>query len=442
MQALDALKTRLLDLAIRGHLVPQLDTEPEVEHPGDKTKEFLFDIPKKWKWTLLSSLTDDISDGSHNPPKNVGSGVPVLSAKNIIGNDIDFSSTNRWATEDQWILEDKKIHIAPGDVLLTIVGTIGRTAVVKTNKKFMLQRSVCILKPKQRLLDSTFLSFALGSPHILQWMNDRAAGTAQKGVYLKTIKNMPFPLPPLEEQKRIVEKLDSLFSKIGVIQKSMDEVSQLGASLEKQLLQSSISGKLVPQLDGESEVVQIGQAPQEAPFEIPKKWKWTSLGEIAKINPSVSLASKNTDLSFVPMKAVSPGYSSRIEDAERISFSSIKQGYSKFINGDLLLAKITPCFQNRKSVIAQGLIKSLGCGSTEFHVLRASEGVDPKFLLLFLKSDWFISYGVEHFKGTAGQQRLNATDLKKCPFPLPPLNEQKRIVEKLDKLMLEIQKLK
>lgn len=85
-----------------------------------------------------------------------------------------------------------------------------------------------------------------------------------------TAKNALVALPPLDEQKRIVEKLESLFAKIDTIQKSIDEVSQLGASLEKQLLQSSISGKLVPQLDEELEVEQIGDAPEEVPFEIPE----------------------------------------------------------------------------------------------------------------------------------------------------------------------------
>lgn len=85
-----------------------------------------------------------------------------------------------------------------------------------------------------------------------------------------TAKNALVALPPLDEQKRIVEKLESLFAKIDTIQKSIDEVSQLGASLEKQLLQSSISGKLVPQLDEELEVEQIGDAPEEVPLRFRK----------------------------------------------------------------------------------------------------------------------------------------------------------------------------
>lgn len=204
----------LLQEAISGKLVPQRDDEPEVEQFGEFPEEAPFEIPEKWKWVTLSDVVLQISDGTHNPPKNNGSGVPVLSAKNIINNNVDFSSVNRWVTHSQWALEDKKIHIEVGDVLLTIVGTIGRTAVVKTEEKFILQRSVCILKPKHNLVDSAFLAIVFYAPSIVHWMTARAAGTAQKGIYLKTLKTLPFALPPLEEQRRIVAKLKKLMTEI------------------------------------------------------------------------------------------------------------------------------------------------------------------------------------------------------------------------------------
>lgn len=210
----NSLEKQLLQSAVKGQIVPQLDEEAVVTQIGQSPEEPPFEIPRKWKWISLSLLTDAISDGSHNPPKDAGAGIPLLSAKNVVDNAVDFSTANRWVTEEQWALEDKKIHIELNDVLLTIVGTIGRTAIVKTEDKFMLQRSVCVLKPKHELLDSKFLAITLRSPGMLQWMLSRSAGTAQKGIYLKTIKTMPFPLPPLKEQRRIVEKLDKLMLEI------------------------------------------------------------------------------------------------------------------------------------------------------------------------------------------------------------------------------------
>ena len=208
-------KALILDKAMRGQLVPQLDSEPEVEQMEESLEDVPFEIPKKWKWLKLSDVTLAISDGSHNPPPNSGKGIPVLSAKNIFDGKININQTNRWVTEEQWVAEDRKIHIEVNDVLLTIVGTIGRTAVVRNTEKFMLQRSVAILKPNQALLHSTYLALLMTTQKFMMWMNDRAVGTAQKGIYLKTLKSMPVPVPPLEEQYRIVKKLELLLDQVG-----------------------------------------------------------------------------------------------------------------------------------------------------------------------------------------------------------------------------------
>lgn len=219
------LMSSILQQAMQGQLVPQLDIEPEVAQlgPAPAPDAVPFTIPDKWKWVQLDDIAIKISDGTHNPPPNAGSGIPVLSAKNIDeqGN-LQFGEVSRWAQESDWVLESQKISIKPNDVLLTIVGSIGRAAVVTTDAKFILQRSVAIIKPQQSLVDSKFLRLALISPYIQGWLQQKAVGTAQKGVYLKTIKKMLLPLPPLEEQRRIVAKLDEL----------LPEVDKLGSLLK------------------------------------------------------------------------------------------------------------------------------------------------------------------------------------------------------------------
>ena len=423
--------------------VPQLESEPEVIQISKAPKDVPFAIPEKWKWVNLHSTLKAISDGSHNPPPNVGHGVPVLSAKNVINGIIDTNSVTRWTTEEQWSIEDKKIHIQSGDVLLTIVGTIGRTAVVPNDcEKFMLQRSVCVMKPKE-CVNPEFLALILNSPSLFEWIMDHASGTAQKGIYLKTVKQIPIPLPSIEEQHRIVEKIKKLFEQIDSAEKAYNELSgPLSERFRQLCLEKAIQGKLVPQLESEPEVEQIGDAPEEIPFEIPKKWKWCHVLDVVCTNPKVAIADPNMEISFIPMAAVSAGYLSQILLKEKRPWNTVRNGYTKFADGDVLVAKITPCFQNRKSVIANSLSNGVGCGSSEFHVLRAREGIlDRKFLLMFVKSPWFIAYGVENFKGTAGQQRVGSADLKNCPFPLPPLAEQRRIVSKLSGLLPIVERL-
>lgn len=212
-----SLKNKFLQMAIEGKLVPQLDEEPPVTQLGDIPEDPLFETPKKWKTCYLENISESISDGSHNPPPNTGSGIPVLSAKNINQDRIDFSIVDRWTTEDNWKYENKKINIENGDVLLTIVGTIGRTAVVHTTEKFILQRSVCIIKVNKKLIDSDYLTFVIQSTPLIKWMYENASGTAQKGIYLKTVKKLQIPLPPLSEQRRIVTRLNELFALVDKI---------------------------------------------------------------------------------------------------------------------------------------------------------------------------------------------------------------------------------
>ena len=209
--------------------------------------------------------------------------------------------------------------------------------------------------------------------------------------------------------------------------------------LRQKILEKAIRGELVPQLESEPEVVQISETQTNVPFTIPEKWKWVRVLDVAYLNPKVIVTNPNVDVSFIPMASVFPGYSNHILLKEKRPWNTVKNGYAKFNNGDVLIAKITPCFQNRKSAIANNLIHGIGCGSSEFHVLRANASiVDRKYLLIFVKSLWFVTYGVENFKGTAGQQRLGSLELTNCLFPLPPLSEQLRIIAKTKQLFDQI----
>ena len=209
--------------------------------------------------------------------------------------------------------------------------------------------------------------------------------------------------------------------------------------LRQRILEKAIQGKLVPQLESEPDVAQISETLDDVPFAVPEKWKWVRILDAACINPKVIATDSNINVSFIPMAAVSAGYLNYIALKEEKPWKTVKNGYTKFADRDILIAKITPCFQNRKSAIAHSLINGIGCGSSEFHVLRTNENIlDQNYLLLFLKSPWFIAYGVENFKGTAGQQRLGTSELKNCRLPLPPLSEQRRIVAKTEKLFEQI----
>ncbi|MBE8967567.1 restriction endonuclease subunit S [Nostocales cyanobacterium LEGE 12452] len=169
-------------------------------------------LPQGWIVVPLSEVVDKIIDGSHNPPAKQDSGRPMLSARNIENNRIVFGEF-RLLSEEAFEIENRRTQVSPGDVLLTIVGTIGRAAVVPENyEPFTLQRSVAILSPS--VTTSKFLMYQLQSPNVQSFFKETAKGTAQKGIYLQALGQTEILVPPLSEQNRVVAKIEELFSEL------------------------------------------------------------------------------------------------------------------------------------------------------------------------------------------------------------------------------------
>ena len=176
---------------------------------------------------------------------------------------------------------------------------------------------------------------------------------------------------------------------------------------------------------------------EEIPFEIPNGWEWCRVSSLFQINPKV-VAEDNTSAAFIPMEAISAGYGSEYRYYEK-KWGEIKSGYTAFADNDIAFAKITPCFQNRKSAIFEGLPNGIGAGTTELKILRTyGETINRWFVLYFLESPYFIDEAT--FKGTANQQRIIVGYLENKLFPLPPLAEQERIVGKIGLVMPIIDK--
>ena len=176
---------------------------------------------------------------------------------------------------------------------------------------------------------------------------------------------------------------------------------------------------------------------EEIPFEIPQRWEWCRVSSLFQINPKV-VAEDNTSAAFIPMEAISAGYGSEFRYYEK-KWGEIKSGYTAFADNDIAFAKITPCFQNRKSAIFEDLPNGIGAGTTELKILRTyGETINRWFVLYFLESPYFIDEAT--FKGTANQQRIIVGYLENKLFPLPPLAEQERIVGKIGLVMPIIDK--
>ena len=175
---------------------------------------------------------------------------------------------------------------------------------------------------------------------------------------------------------------------------------------------------------------------EEIPFEIPLTWSWSRLSNIVQINPK-NYVDDDKEAAFIPMEKIEATYLSSYTFTVR-KWREIKYGYTHFADGDVAFAKITPCFQNRKSMILNNLPNGIGAGTTELKVLRPYRNtLSVEYLLFFLESPYFVEEAV--FKGTANQQRIISGYLENKLFPLPPLNEQRSIAEKIKKSIVAVE---
>ena len=230
--------------------------------------------------------------------------------------------------------------------------------------------------------------------------------------------------------------------------------------LKQKILDLAIRGKLVPQDPNDepaSELLKRIRAEREkliaegkikrskktgdkphyenVPFEVPNSWVFCSVEEVFDLNPKNNV-DDNKIVGFIPMELVSAGFGYS-HSYEKRKWGEVKKGYCHFQNGDIGIAKISPCFENRKSTIFYDLPNDTGAGTTELVILRGHQ-VCKEFYLYLFETSWYINEGTKYFKGVVGQQRVHKDIFTTLQIPLPPIKEQHRIVEAIEKWFLLI----
>lgn len=455
----------------------ELSIEERLEQSIVAKEEMPYKLPSNWVWTFINKLVD-VRDGTHDSPEFYSEGYPLITSKNLKKNQISFENVKFISKEDMDKINQRS-RVEKGDILYAMIGTIGNPIYCDFDSlgKFAV-KNVAIFKPFDKKI-SKFLKYYLESENYKKLIETKVKGTTQKFIPLNVLRNILLPLPPLEEQKRIVEKLDSLFEKIQKIKEIIEEVKEKTTSRREAILSKAFSGELTEKWRGENHtenarelLVKINDeklklwedeckkaedegrkkpakpklktidemlvGAEEEPYRLPNNWIWTRLGDITEINPKKKILDFNDDeeISFVPMKAVSDE-TGKIEEMEYEKYSKLKKGYTQFIEEDVLFAKITPCMENGKCAIAKNLKNDIGYGTTEFHVLRCYQGIINKLLHIFLRQESFRKEAKYNMTGSVGFQRVPVDFLKTALFPLPPLEEQKEIVRVLDKVFEE-----
>ena len=473
----DKLRKSVLQSAIQGKLTEQLATDDKVEDllqaikeekellikekkikkqkplPEITEDEIPFAIPENWKWVRLGEVIELISgrDLVKDKYNNNCEGIPYITgASNFNNNNLII---------DRWTNEATSIAIK-NDILLTCKGTIGEIAVLKENKVHIARQIMSI-----RLLQ--------GNIEYIKWyiisQIDKLKSMGKSiipGISREMILNYLIPLPPLAEQKRIVEKLDNVLANIDELKANEEKLSILQKNfpdkLKKSILQSAIQGKLTEQLATDDNVEDLLQAikeekerlikekkikkqkplpeitEDEIPFAIPENWKWVRLGEVM-----IERGQKKPDenFSYIDIGSID-NKKNKLGECKILSPEKAPSRARKLVNiGDIIYSTVRPYLLN--TCIIDRIINPKPIVSTGFAVITTNNIDINKYIFKVLLSPMFNDYANdrENAKGVA-YPAINDTKLKMAIIPLPPLAEQKRIVEKLDKLLADIEELK
>ena len=268
------------------------------------------------------------------------------------------------------------------------------------------------------------------------------SGTTRLKLSQGSMKRIPIIYPTSKEtQQAIVNKIESLFDEIdegiGRLKTAAQQIQQYRQSLLKNAFNGELTkewrSKHADTLPSENELLaQIQTTREQHHAQQLADWQNITIGEVVTISPKKEKAiDDDTDVSFSSMHLMSSSLSEHLT-YEIKKWADVKKGFTVFRNNDVLLAKITPCFENGKSAVAQDLINGIGTGSTEFMVLRCSNQILPKFLYFLVNTPEFRQAGIHNMTGSVGHKRVPKDFVSTWAFSLPPLAEQTEIVAILE----------
>lgn len=396
-----------------------------------------YKVPENWCWTQLGTYidfaTDYVANGSFASLKQ---NVAYYKEENyaILVKTQDFSNS---FTEDLTYTDKhgyeflKKSVLYGGELILSNIGSIGKVfRVPQLNKPMTLAPNSIMIKCR-RETDYDLLYYYLLSPFGTEQLYSITTGTAVKKFNKTDLKTIYLPLPPLPEQQRIVDCIESLFAKLDEAKQKAQDALDSFETRKAAILHKAFTGELTVQWRKEHGVGM-------------ESWNETILKDVCKVNPKkidINGLPDDLEVSFFPMASLSEIYGEITEPQTRL-LKDVKNGFTNFSEGDVVFAKITPCMENGKSAIIGKLVNGLGYGTTEFYVLRCNENLYNRYLYHMVRDTSFRNKAKAVMSGAVGQQRVPKSFMENYPLDLPSVPEQTEIVRILDDLLAKEQQAK
>ncbi len=407
-------------------------------------------LPSDWAKATLKEVGEVITGNTpHTSHKEYyGGSMPFIKPPSLVDRPIIE------ADESISIEGEKHARIIPPEtVLVSCIGNLGKTGITTKKSAFNQQiNAVIFLKGIEPRYG--FYACQLLRP----FLEEVASATTISIVNKNKFSEAPILIAPLQEQHRIVAKIEELFTKLDAGVEALKKIKAQLKRYRQAVLKYAFEGKLTEEWrkthKSEMEPASVllkrikekrekngkGKIKDLPPVDIsdlpalPEGWLWTRLGETAEINPKFHEEGVTDDIevTFLPMKCVEE-LTGHIDLSFTRRLSEVKKGYTPFIDGDLLFAKITPCMENGKVAIAHSLKNGIGFGSTEFHIIRLPESLPRKFFFFFLIRETLRKDAQRNMTGSAGQLRVPVNYIQRIPISLPHLPEQHKVVEEIER---------
>ena len=359
---------------------------------GDRFRVDTSIIQQKWPMVNLATVAEVIAGQS---PEGIyynskGEGMPFYQGKTEFGA-IYLGDPKTWTTR---VTKEAE----PGDILMSVRAPVGPVNIA--TQKICIGRGLAAIRAKN--IEQAFLFYVLKQ---MQGQIKGNGGAVFDSINRSQIEMLSIPFPPIEIQKQIVQEIE-------IKQNAINSAEELIQSLERE---RRYFGRSIAKLENV---------------------EWVELDSICEINPKKSQTnalSSDTDVSFVPMADLAENRM-YFKPQESKALSDVAGSYTYFAENDVLVAKVTPCFENGKAAIAAGLKNGIGFGSSEFIVLRASEKVLPEILYAFISSEEFRESGKRQMTGTGGLQRIPTDFVRGYKVPLPPMEVQEQVASEIRRL--------
>lgn len=466
------LRQKILDLAIRGKLVPQdpndepasvllerikaekerLIKEGKIKRSKKTAKtsdtphyeNIPFEVPKGWAWTTFGSICKKLTDGSHNPPPKRSNGYTVISAQNIKNGKIIFTDKDRYTDEIGFQKENPRTQITKGDIILGIIGgSIGNVAIYDLSDPVVAQRSISII---DTYVLNIYCFYLLQSTIFQSLFLEKSIGNAQAGIYLGELDKLYIPLPPIREQNRIVSEIKRWFTLIDEIEQGKADLQTTIKQTKSKILDLTIHGKLVPQdpndepasellkrINPKAEITCDNAHYQNLPFDVPSKWVWTTLEQIGKWQSGSTPYRLNKDyyggnIPWLKTGDLNDGYITHI--SENITEKALNETSVKLNPKGSVLIAMYGATIGKIGILTYPATTNQACCACD-----VSHGIEKEYLFYFLLShrEKFIKLG-----GGGAQPNISKEKIINTYIPIPPHLEQKRIVAIIHKVFTKL----